>query len=113
MLFNGERIGNGEGFEVDVAVDPLEGTTLCAKGQPNALAVIAVAEKGAMFDPGPLFYMEKLATDNEVGACDRYRAPQSRTTCARVARAKGKPIHEITVVVLDRPRHDGRATPHP
>src|ERR671938_1418017 len=61
MLYNGERVGDGQGPEVDVAVDPLEGTTLTAKGQPNALAVVALAEKGAMFDPGPCVYMEKIA----------------------------------------------------
>src|SRR5919199_3661514 len=61
MLFNGEHVGDGHGPEVDVAVDPLEGTTLTAKGQPNALAVVAAAEKGAMFDPGPCVYMEKIA----------------------------------------------------
>ncbi|HSD24135.1 MAG TPA: fructose-bisphosphatase class II, partial [Solirubrobacterales bacterium] len=65
MLYNGERVGSGSGPEVDVAVDPLEGTRLTALGQPNAIAVIALAERGAMFDPGPCFYMEKLVTDNE------------------------------------------------
>src|SRR3954464_3462682 len=66
MLFNGERIGDGEPPQVDVAVDPLEGTTLWAKGMPNALAVVAIAEQGAMFDPGPCVYMEKLAGGSEI-----------------------------------------------
>src|SRR4029079_6849712 len=66
MLFNGERIGTGSGVSVDVAVDPLEGTELVARGQPNALAVVAAAESGTMFDPGPVFYMEKLACGADV-----------------------------------------------
>jgi fructose-1,6-bisphosphatase II len=104
MLFNGERIGTGEPPEVDVAVDPLEGTTLCAKGMPNAIAVIALAERGAMFDPGPCFYMEKLVTDNEAAmAIDVDRPIEDNVRS--VAAAKGKPINECTVLMLDRQRH--------
>jgi fructose-1,6-bisphosphatase II len=105
MLFNGERIGTGSDPQVDVAVDPLEGTTLCAKGMPNAIAVIAIAERGAMFDPGPCFYMEKLVTDNEAAMAIDIDRPIEDNVRA-VAAAKGKPINECTVIMLDRPRHD-------
>lgn len=105
MLFNGERLGTGEAPEVDIAVDPLEGTTLCAKGMPNAIAVIAVAERGAMFDPGPCFYMEKLVTDNEAAMAIDIERPIEDNVRA-VAAAKGKPINETTVIMLDRPRHE-------
>ncbi len=105
MLFNGERLGTGEAPEVDIAVDPLEGTTLCAKGEPNAIAVIAIAERGAMFDPGPCFYMEKLVTDNEAAMAIDIERPIEDNIRA-VAAAKGKPINETTVIMLDRPRHD-------
>ncbi|MCW2923108.1 MAG: fructose,6-bisphosphatase, class [Thermoleophilia bacterium] len=104
MLFNGERIGTGEPPECDVAVDPLEGTTLCAKGMPNAIAVIALAERGAMFDPGPCFYMEKLVTDNEAAMAIDIDRPIEDNVRA-VASAKGKPVHECTVLMLDRQRH--------
>src|SRR3954452_13752245 len=66
MLYNGEQVGDGSQFSVDVAVDPLEGTELCANGQPNALATIAVSERGTMFDPGPCVYMEKMATSRDL-----------------------------------------------
>jgi len=105
MLFNGERIGSGQPPEVDVAVDPLEGTTLCAKGMPNAIAVIALAERGAMFDPGPCFYMEKLVTDNEAAMAIDIDRPIEDNVRA-VAAAKGKPVNECTVIMLDRQRHD-------
>jgi fructose-1,6-bisphosphatase II len=104
MLFNGERLGTGNPPEVDIAVDPLEGTTLCAKGMPNAIAVIAIAERGAMFDPGPCFYMEKLVTDNEAAMAIDIERPIADNVRA-VAAAKGKPINETTVVMLDRARH--------
>ena len=105
MLFNGERIGTGQAPEVDVAVDPLEGTTLCAKGMPNSIAVIALAERGAMFDPGPCFYMEKLVTDNEAAMAIDIERPLEDNVRA-VAAAKGKPVNECTVLMLDRARHD-------
>jgi len=105
MLFNGERIGTGNPPECDVAVDPLEGTTLCAKGMPNAIATIALAERGAMFDPGPCYYMEKLVTDNEAAMAIDIDRPIEENVRA-VAAAKGKPVNELTVLMLDRPRHD-------
>jgi fructose-1,6-bisphosphatase II len=105
MLFNGESIGNGNPPAVDIAVDPLEGTNLCAKGQPSALAVIAVAERGTMFDPGPCVYMEKLVTDNEAAAVIDITRPIAENVKA-VAAAKGKPVNETTVMMLDRERHE-------
>ncbi len=105
MLYNGEHIGNGEPPLVDIAVDPLDGTTLTSKGQPNALAVIALAERGAMFDPGPCVYMEKLVTDNEAAHVIDITRP-IEDNIREVAMAKGKPVHEVTVIMLDRPRHE-------
>src|ERR671924_2331355 len=101
MLFNGEEVGNGEPPEVDVAVDPLEGTRLTAKGQPNAIAVIAVAERDTMFFPGAAVYMDKLVGGPEVaGALDIDAAPQENVRAA--ADAKGVKPTDIAVVVLDR-----------
>src|SRR5438309_1881124 len=105
MLFNGERIGTGGGVEVDVAVDPLEGTDLCARGQPNALAVVAASEKGTMFDPGPVVYMEKLACGPEVDDELDLDAPIEETLEA-IARAKRVRPRDLMVVILDRPRHE-------
>jgi fructose-1,6-bisphosphatase II len=105
MLFNGERIGTGSGVEVDVAVDPLEGTELCARGQPNALAVVAASEKGTMFDPGPVVYMEKLACGPEVDEELDLNAPIEQTL-ETIARAKRVRPRDLMVVILDRPRHD-------
>ena len=105
MLYNGERLGTGTPPEVDIAVDPLEGTTLCAKGMPNAIAVIAIAERGAMYDPGNCFYMEKLVTDNEAAMAIDIERPIEDNVRA-VAAAKGKPINETTVLMLDRGRHE-------
>src|SRR5438876_1302289 len=105
MLYNGEEIGDGSGPEVDVAVDPLEGTRLTALGQPNAIAVIAVAERGTMFFPGAAVYMDKIAVGPEgAAAIDIEAAPGENVR--RVAEAKGVPAAEISVVVLDRPRHE-------
>jgi fructose-1,6-bisphosphatase II len=105
MLYNGEEVGNGEGPEVDVAVDPLEGTRLTALGQPNAIAVIAVAERGTMLFPGAAFYMEKIAVGPEaIGVIDIERAPAENV--AAVAAALGKTPREVDVVVLERERHD-------
>ncbi|MDX6493828.1 MAG: fructose,6-bisphosphatase [Gaiellaceae bacterium] len=104
MLYNGEEIGDGNGPEVDVAVDPLEGTRLTALGQPNAIAVIAVAERGTMFFPGAAVYMEKIATGPE--AIDAIDITLSATeNVQRVAEAKGMAIRDVTVVVLERERH--------
>ncbi len=105
MLFNGERVGNGDGPECDVAVDPIDGTTLNAKGMPNAIAVIALAERGAMYDPSAVFYMEKLATSAEAADAVDIAASVEHNVKA-VARAKGSKPSEVTVVILDRPRHE-------
>jgi fructose-1,6-bisphosphatase II len=105
MLFNGEAVGSGEGPEVDVAVDPLEGTRLTALGQPNAIAVIAVAERGTMLFPGAAFYMEKIAVGpRAIDVIDITRTPTENVN--RVAMALGKTPREVDVVVLERDRHN-------
>jgi fructose-1,6-bisphosphatase II len=105
MLYNGEAVGNGEGPEVDVAVDPLEGTRLTALGQPGAISVIAVAERGTMLFPGAAFYMEKIAVGQRaVSAIDITKSPTENV--ARVAEALQKTAREVDVVVLERDRHD-------
>lgn len=104
MLFNGEEVGNGQGPAVDIAVDPVDGTTLMAEGRPNAISVIAAAERGSMYDPSAVFYMNKLAVGPEsVGKVD-IDAPVAHNINA-VANAKNTVPGDITVVVLDRPRH--------
>ncbi|MBN9791109.1 class II fructose-bisphosphatase [Pseudonocardia sp. TMWB2A] len=105
MLFNGEEVGNGEGPFCDVAVDPIDGTTLMAKGMPNALAVLAVAERDAMFDPSAVFYMEKIAVGPEAADVIDITAPVAENI-RRVARAKEIDVADVTVCVLDRPRHE-------
>jgi fructose-1,6-bisphosphatase II len=104
MLFNGENVGNGEGPDCDVAVDPIDGTTLMAKGMPNALAVLAVAERGAMYDPSAVFYMEKLAVGPEAADAIDITVPVAENI-RRVAEAKEVGVADVTVCVLDRPRH--------
>ncbi|MGD9990212.1 class II fructose-bisphosphatase [Pseudonocardia sp.] len=104
MLFNGEEVGNGEGPWCDVAVDPVDGTTLMAKGMTNALAVLAVAERDAMFDPSAVFYMEKIAVGPEAADAIDITAPVGENIRA-VARAKGYDVADVTVCILDRPRH--------
>jgi fructose-1,6-bisphosphatase II len=105
MLFNGEEVGNGEGPEVDVAVDPLEGTRLTALGQPNAIAVIAVAERDTMLFPGAALYMEKIAVGPDaIDAIDIERSPSENVVA--VAEALGKTPREVDVVVLERERHE-------
>jgi fructose-1,6-bisphosphatase II len=105
MLYNGEQVGDGTGAEVDVAVDPLEGTRLTALGMPNAIAVIAVAERGTVFFPGAAVYMDKIAVGPE--AADAIDIDASPTENVRsVAKAKGLDPTEVTVVVLERERHD-------
>ena len=104
MLFNGEHVGNGEGPDCDVAVDPIDGTTLMAKGMPNALAVLAVAERGAMYDPSAVFYMEKLAVGPDAADAIDITAPVEENI-RRVAKAKEIGVADVTVCVLDRPRH--------
>ena len=105
MLFNGEEVGSGQGPECDVAVDPIDGTTLMAKGMPNAIAVMAVAERGTMYDPSSVFYMEKLVTGPEAAGAVDITAPVSFNVQA-VAKAKGMAVEDVTVVILDRPRHE-------
>ena len=105
MLYNGEEVGDGSGPEVDVAVDPLEGTELCANGMPNSLATIAVAEKGAMFDPGPNVYMMKMATSDSYAHLLDLDRPIGETL-KLMADEKGDDIGDLVVIMLDRPRHE-------
>ena len=104
MLFNGEVVGDGTGPNLDIAVDPIDGTRLTALGMNNALSVIAVADGGSMFDPSAVFYMEKLVTGPEAADFVDLRLPVKQSLHL-VAKAKGKKINELTVCVLDRPRH--------
>ena len=104
MLYNGELVGDGTGPQVDVAVDPIDGTTLTAKGMSNAVAVMAVAPRGSMYDPSAVFYMEKLATGPEAADVVDIRLPVAENI-RRLAKAKGSAREDITVVILDRPRH--------
>lgn len=104
MLFNGERIGDGTPPETDIAVDPVEGTELTASGLGNAISVIAVSERGTMFDPGAAFYMEKLAFGPEgVGVVDMTQSVAENLHA--LAKAKGESVRDLTAVILDRPRH--------
>lgn len=104
MLFNGEEVGDGTGPECDVAVDPIDGTTLCAKGMPNAISVMAVAPRGSMYDPSAVFYMEKLVAGPEAADAVDIRLPIAKNIDL-VAKAKGVSRSDVTVCVLDRPRH--------
>jgi fructose-1,6-bisphosphatase II len=104
MLFNGERLGTGEPPLVDIAVDPIDGTTLTSQGRPNAVSVVAVAEKGTLFDPKHIYYMDKIATGPEAAGVIDINAPVAENIAA-VAKAKKKGKEDVTVVVLDRPRH--------
>ncbi len=104
MLHNGEEVGDGTGAEWDVAVDPVDGTTLLAKGMPNAIAVIALAERGTMFNPKDVFYMDKIAVGPEAVDAIDIEAPPG-VNVRTVARALGKNLEDITVCILDRPRH--------
>ncbi|GAB05251.1 class II fructose-bisphosphatase [Gordonia amarae] len=104
MLYNGEEVGNGDGPDCDVAVDPIDGTTLMAEGRPNSIAVIAVSERGTMYDPSAVFYMNKIAVGPEAkGAIDIDASVE--WNIKSVANAKGIEVGDLTVVVLDRPRH--------
>jgi len=105
MLYNGEAIGDGTPPATDIAVDPIDGTTLTALGRANALAVIAVSERGSMFDPGPCVYMEKLAVGPEAAGSIDINASVPENLAA-VAKAKGESVRDLTVVVLDRDRHN-------
>src|SRR6204780_492402 len=104
MLFNGEQIGDGSPPQVDVAVDPLEGTRLTALGMPSAVAVIALSERGSMFDPGPVFYMEKIAGGPEIADLLDLDRPLA-DTLGLIAERKGTHIRDVMVVMLDRERH--------
>ena len=104
MLYNGERIGDGTPPETDIAVDPVEGTTLTSLGRGNAISVIAMSERGSMFDPGPCFYMEKIAVGPEAaGVVDITLSPTENLQA--VAKAKGESVRDVTAVILDRDRH--------
>lgn len=109
MLYNGEQVGSGEGPECDVAVDPVDGTTLVAKGMANGIAVMAVAPRNSMYDPSAVFYMEKLVVGPEAAEVVDIRLPVAENI-RRVAKAKGSTVDDVTVVLLDRPRHEQLAT---
>ena len=105
MLYNGERVGDGTKPEVDVAVDPIDGTSLTALGRANAISVIAVSDRGSMFDPGPCFYMTKIAVGPDAaGSIDITATPTQNLRW--IAKAKGESVRDLTVVILDRPRHE-------
>jgi len=104
MLFTGETVGRGDGPEVDVAVDPVEGTNLLANGRDHALAVIAVSERGAMWDPGPALYMKKIVVPAAAREAIDIRLPAS-LNLKRIAEALGRRMEDLTVFVLDKPRH--------
>jgi len=105
MLYNGEMVGTGRGMEVEVAVDPVDGTTLTSKGEPGAISVIAVAEgRGLMYAPGKLAYMDKIAVGPEAAGLIELDAPVEHNL-RQVAKAKNKDVHDLTVIVLDRPRN--------
>ncbi len=105
MLYNGESIGMGDAPVVDVAVDPIDGTRLVSRGEANALSVVAVAERGAMFNPGPCVYMEKIATGRESASAIDITA-SVETNIKQIARIKRMLVSEVTMMILDRPRHD-------
>lgn len=105
MLFNGEHLGSAVEPQVDIAVDPIDGTTLTAYGRPNAVSVVAFAERGTMYDPKHIFYMNKIATGPEAAHAIDINAPV-RDNISNVARALGKRPEDVTVIILDRPRHE-------
>lgn len=109
MLYNGEEVGTGEGADVDIAVDPVDGTTLMAEGRPNAISVLAAAERGSMYDPSAVFYMNKIAVGPEAAGKIDIQAPVAHNIGV-VAKEKGITPADVTVVVLDRPRHDALIT---
>src|SRR6202451_2343321 len=104
MLFNGEEVGNGDGPECDFAVDPVDGTTLMSKGMPNAISVLAVADRGSMFDPSAVFYMNKIAVGPDAAHVLDITAPIA-DNIREVAKVKGLSVPDMTVCILDRPRH--------
>ena len=105
MLYNGEEVGNGDGPECDFAVDPIDGTTLMSKGMPNAISVLAVAERGAMFDPSAVFYMNKIAAGPDVADFIDITSPIA-ANIQRIAKVRKASVSDITVCILDRPRHE-------
>ena len=105
MLYNGEEVGTGDPPEMDIAVDPIDGTRPVAKGLPNAIATLALAPRGTMYDPGPFVYMHKIAVGPEAKGMIDVEAPVE-VNLRRIARVKGKDIRDLTVVILDRPRHE-------
>lgn len=104
MLYNGEEVGNGLGPRVDVAVDPIDGTRLCAEGGSGALAVMAVSDRGTMYHPGSVVYMDKIAVGPDAAGMIDIEAPVARNL-QRIARAKGEDVNDLTVIMLDRPRN--------
>jgi len=105
MLYNGEHVGTGSGPSCDIAVDPIDGTSLTAAGRMNALSMIAVADRGSMLDASTVFYMEKLVTGPEGKGVVDIRQPIGENIRA-LSKAKGKPVEEMQIAVLDRPRHE-------
>lgn len=105
MLYNGEKVGTGEEPQVDIAVDPIDGTTLLSRGEANSIAVIAVANRGSMFDPGPCVYMEKIAVGPEAAHVIDIEKPLAENI-KLVAKAKDMAVEDVTVTMLDRPRHE-------
>jgi fructose-1,6-bisphosphatase II len=104
MLYNGEEVGNGDGPDCDFAVDPIDGTTLMSKGLPNAISVLAVSERGAMYDPSAVFYMNKIAVGPDAVDAIDIAAPIGENI-RRVAKVKNLSVSDMTVCILDRPRH--------
>jgi fructose-1,6-bisphosphatase II len=105
MLYNGEDVGNGDGPDCDFAVDPIDGTTLMAKGLANAISVLAVSERGTMYDPSAVYYMDKIAVGPEAADVIDITAPIGENI-RRVAKAKNVSVSDLTVCILDRPRHE-------
>lgn len=105
MLYNGEKVGNGSKPDVDVAVDPIDGTRPLAFGRSNSLATVAIAPRGTMFDPGPFVYMNKIAVGPEAKGMIDIEKPITENLKA-IAKAKGKDVEDLTTIILDRPRHD-------
>lgn len=105
MLYNGEVLGTGDGPEVDIAVDPIEGTRPLAYGLWNSIATVALAPRGTMFNPGPFVYMDKIAVGPEAKNCVDIEAPV-KDNLSKIAKCKGVNVEDVTVVILDRPRHE-------
>ncbi len=105
MLFNGEKLGTGRPPRVDIAVDPIDGTRLLSLGKANSLATVAISERGAMFNPGPFMYMSKIAVGPTARGTIDVEAPPT-VNLRSIARAKGMDVNDLTIVILDRPRHE-------